>query len=138
MSPRETIMQFLKAELDGIGAGVDVYRSRLVPVTRTANKALLLYWSRDQIIEATVGNTLIRQLTVHTDIIARGALPDSLADATVVAAHAIVMADPTCNGASGDIEEIDMRAELESADQDAAIVRRAYVVKYVSAKNADT
>lgn len=137
MSSRaETIMQFLATALAGVN-GVTVYRSRNVPVEKANAPWVNLYWSQDRISGSTIGNTCTRELLVHTVIGARGAAPDSLADAARVAVHAAMMADRTCGGNARAMEEVAFTCRQASADDDAALLERVYEVKYESAVNSD-
>lgn len=134
---REAILDALLAKLATV-ANVAEYRSRLDPVDRSEGVAALLYPESEQTQEAGIGKTLIRRLAVRVDVIARGAVPDEVADAAVSGCHAAIMADPTLAGACTTIEEAGIDWAMESADLDAVRVSRRYDVIYTLRLDDDT
>lgn len=134
---REAILDALLAKLATV-SNVAEYRSRLDPVDRSEGIAALLYPESESTQDSGIGQTLIRRLTVRVDVIARGAVPDEVADTAVGACHAAIMADTTLAGACVAIEEAGIDWEMESADQDAVRVSRRYDVVYSVKLNDDT
>jgi len=95
-SKREQILAAVKTKLATL-TGVAVYRSRLTAATREEGLVIVLSWETDT--PEGKSNALIPwQLGIAVRVIARGAEPDSLADATTVAAHAKVMEDENLGG----------------------------------------
>jgi len=127
-SKREQILSALKTRLTAI-AGATVYRSRLTAATREEGVVIVLSWESD-----TAGgraNSLIDwQLSLRVVVIARGPVPDSVADATAVAAHAKVMEDENLSGLCLGIEPLAQELELAEADQDAGAITLRYLIRY--------
>ena len=77
----------------------------------------------------------LRTLKVKIVVIARGDVPDSIADTAVGSIHQAIMVDPTCGGLAGVIYDDSIKTEMELADQNAVRVEMLYTVKYSTVIN---
>ena len=138
MSARETILTAVMTALAGTdGVGIHLYRSRTRAVAADAALALLVRPVAET-PEQIVITFMDRRLDVELSILARGDIPDSLADATVVSAHGKLMADRTLGGAALDVEEGPTEWDFAAADTDLCEVRMRFTVAYRTADNSLT
>ncbi|MGH8569621.1 MAG: hypothetical protein ACREXU_16840 [Gammaproteobacteria bacterium] len=134
---REQIVAAIAATLTGTPAGSSVFRSRAIPITRELSPAIVVTPVSES-TEAQIGSRSDRRLQVRVEVIARGAVPDSVADATCVSAHSKILADTRLGGLCFDIEETASEWEIEDADLDAVSVATTYTVVYrTQLKNID-
>jgi hypothetical protein len=70
------------------------------------------------------------RLTVQIMVIARGLVPDQLADPTVKSLHAKLMADITLNNLAFDILPVSQTFQIVESDQPTGIVSCLYAVRY--------
>lgn len=99
MNPvRERVLREIVTRLASAIAPIPVLRMPAVPVTREASPALLLFVDGDS-ITAHANHLVDRLLIVRLAVVARGADAFDVADQTLVAAHAAMLADPNLGGA---------------------------------------
>lgn len=85
-SIRDQILDYIVDQLNLV-SGVDAVRSRLAPVRREEGTRVIVTPEDESVVElATIG--IERTLTVKTSIIARGNIPDQVADAVAVKVYA--------------------------------------------------
>lgn len=128
-SLREQIVAAIAATLTGTPAGSNVFRSRAIPIGRSLSPAIVVT-PVSEATEAQIGSRSDRRLQVRVEVIARGAVPDSLADATCVSAHSKIMADTRLGGLCIDIEEAGAEWDFDDADLDAVSVATTYAVVF--------
>lgn len=129
-SKREKIVRAIMDALAPIpGVGGRVFRSQADPNPRELTPFISVHWTNEQRSDDTV-QLMGRQLTVEVAVYTLGDVPDSLADDIVVAAHKLIMADPSLGGLAIDTMLDDASAEIIAADFPAAKVTHAYVVKF--------
>ena len=63
-------------------------------------------------------------------VIARGTIPDNLADATIESLHSKLLTDPTVGGLAIDIRPSTTTFELIEADQPAGLIMCEFEVDY--------
>lgn len=115
LSRREQIIRALDASLASLPGVTGVYRSRVEAYSRDESPALTieagqaipvihaqckLDWSMDLLVSAY----------------ARGAVPDTAADAVLTAAHGLLMADRTVGGLAINLSPGPVTTDLERAD----------------------
>ena len=128
-SVRERILLDLVTRMTSAIAPVPVLRMPAVPVTREASPALLLFVDGDNI--ATRANHLVdRLLIVRLTAVARGADAFDVADRTLVAAHAAMLADPNLGGMAIAVREVDCEWEFDDADAGAVALPARYEIRY--------
>tara|TARA_B100001094_G_scaffold39797_1_gene34391 strand:- start:4258 stop:4680 length:423 start_codon:yes stop_codon:yes gene_type:complete len=130
-SKRERILAALKTTLAGTtGVGTRIYRSRAEPTTRAESPAIVVEWTNDQpSIRGTTGH-IDWTLRVRVVVIARGTIPDNLADATIESLHSKLLTDPTVGGLAIDIRPSTTTFELIEADQPAGLIMCEFEVDY--------
>ncbi len=104
-SVRERVLREVVARLSSAIAPVPVLRMPAVPVTREASPALLLFVDGDS-ITAHANHLVDRLLIVRLAVVARGADAFDVADLSLVAAHAALLADPNLGGLAIAVREI--------------------------------
>jgi len=129
-SLREQIVAAVAATLTGTPAGSSVFRSRSIPITRALSPAIVVTPLVESNPTMTMGGRAQRQLEVRVEVIARGAIPDSLADATCVSAHTKIMADTRLGGLCIDIQEGGSEWVIQDADLDTVQIQTTYTVLY--------
>lgn len=127
-SRREQIIEAILGQLEEI-SGVGVYRSRLTALSRAESPAIVVRWEKDDVTKRN-NDLSERELVVVVDVIARGAVPDSVADQYCVSGHAKVMEDENIGGAlftrpMGDVCEMP-----QDTDLDGVVVSMRYLIGY--------
>lgn len=128
-------MQEIMSKLINTPAGTNVFRSRTEALTRAESPSIVVRAARED-VEQQLAQRMHRRLQIQVDVILRGAVPDSLADDTIVDVHSKLMADQRL--VSGDppvglceyIEELGTEWTIGSADLDAALVTLGYEIEY--------
>lgn len=128
-SLREQIVAAIAATLTGTPAGSNVFRSRSIPIGRSISPAIVVTPAVEA-IKTLLSTRTDRRLDVRVEIIARGAIPDSLADATCVSAHTKIMTDTRLGGLCINIEESGSEWSIQDADLDAVSVVTTYTVLF--------
>ena len=129
---REKILAQLFKVLDDITVttNINVYRSRVVPLSRGEVPAIVIEPVSDTVEQNTSLPTLDHSLTVRVSVIVRGDVPDNVADETVESLHSKVMADLTVNNLAIDVQPSDTSFELLDADQPGGVIDIEYIVRY--------
>lgn len=130
ISIREQILQSLATTLASLpGVGGRVYRSRVAAFSRDEAPALVIEAGQ---CTPTPANQC--RLSWALDLIvssyARGTIPDTKADATLTAAHALIMADRTVGGLAFDLLPAQQTTDLERADADACWLTAVYRIQF--------
>jgi hypothetical protein len=112
-----------------------VYRSREAALARAEGPAIVIR-PDNEAVEFKAGVLAMRDLTVTMEVIARGQVPDQIADPIVAAMHAKVMADPTLGGRVARTIEDGTKWEFEEADMNAVSVQVRYKLRYLTAANS--
>jgi hypothetical protein len=136
-SRREQIIEAIRVKLATI-VGVTVYRSRITAINRGEGVAIVIRPAPPPLGEEVTqrNNDLSeRELLVAVEIIARGAIPDQVADPFSVSAHAKVMEDQTVGGLCLRMRELGTQWFLDDADLDACIVSTRYLIHYRTVAN---
>jgi len=129
-SKREQILaKFAQVLAATAGVAGRVYRSSPEPSTLDETPCLEIRWSAENASPETVPQ-LERTLTVHVSVLARGDVPDTEADAVIVSAHALIMADPSLGGLAIDTRLDSAGFEFVSADQTGGRLTHDYAVKF--------
>jgi hypothetical protein len=133
-SKREQIMQAIVTRLNTT-AGVNgrVYRSAPDPSPREECPFIAVSWSTENASPDTVPQ-LERTLTVSVSVFTRATslsgVADSDADAILVSAHSLLMADTQLGGLAIDMRLEDADTEIVAADMPAAKTTHQYSVKF--------
>ena len=108
------------------------HRSPPTGIHREQSPALLLFPESDAITRQ-VNDRVERQLVVRLVALARETgteAPESVADRLLVAAHAVLFADPNLGGLCLGIRELDCEWDVEDADATAAAIPARYQITY--------
>ena len=133
MSRREDILAALQSRLNGVGAAT-AYRSREAAVARAEGVVILLRPEAEDVESLGVlPSVSSRSLVVVVTVIARGDIPDHIADPIITAAHAALMADTTLGGLTAQVCEESTKWDFEQADQTAVAVEIRYRIRYHTA-----
>lgn len=129
LSIREQIVQALATSVAALPVVTGVCRSRVEAYSRDESPALTIEagqaiptihalckidWSMDLLVSAY----------------ARGAVPDTAADAVLTAAHALLMADRTVGGLAINVTPGPVTTDLERADAASCWMTAVYTVTY--------
>lgn len=132
LSRREQIIQALDASLASLPGVTGVYRSRVEAYSRDESPALTieagqaipvihaqckLDWSMDLLVSAY----------------ARGAVPDTAADAVLTAAHGLLMADRTVGGLAINLSPGPVTTDLERADAASCWMTAVFTITFRTA-----
>ncbi|MDX2074701.1 MAG: hypothetical protein SFX19_10135 [Alphaproteobacteria bacterium] len=125
---REQILAAIKTALTGTtGVDVRIYRSRPEAISRGESPAILIEPVGNSPVQPVIG-FLDNVFTVRISVIARGAVPDQVADPTIASLHAKIMADLTLGGLAMDIQPGATNYLIEEGDQPAAVISCDYNV----------
>jgi hypothetical protein len=131
-SRREQIMEAIRVKLATL-SGITVYRSRLTALSRAESPAIVVRPEKEDIVKRN-NDLSERELVLVIDVIARGAVPDSIADQYCVSAHAKIMEDETLGGLTLFTRELGTVWEMpQDTDVDAVVIPMRYLVSYRTA-----
>lgn len=134
MSMRENILAAVLAIADPI-ANATAYRSREAALARMEGAAILIRPEEETVVTLGYGASQ-RDLVVLAEVIARGQIPDKVADPIVQAFHAALMVDPTLGGLVARTIEESTKWNFEIADQNAVAIEIRYRVRYLTPVNS--
>jgi len=133
-SRREQILlALLEAVQPSVTAlGATLHRSPTVALTRAQCPALVLFPESEACTERS-NDRVTRELTVRLVALARGvppAVPETVADELLTAAHQALFADRNLGGLAIGIREMECEWEVEDADAVVAAIPARYCVIY--------
>jgi len=129
-SRRESIMAHITSLLAGtVGVSTRIYRSRTEAFARAESGAIVIEPGIDR-AQVIANCKLEWSLEVNIAVYFRGAIPDQLADPTIVSLHSKVMADRTLGGRAIDIVPTSVDPQIQPGDQPSAWIVCAYLVRY--------
>lgn len=132
----EDIIQAVLAKVQTV-SGVTVYRSRWTAISRSESPAIVVRPEKEDIVKRN-NDLSERELTLVVEVIARGTVPESVADQYCVSAHTKIMEDQTFSGKALLTREIGTVWESQEADLDAAVVLKRYLLCYRTVANTLT
>lgn len=106
-----------------------VYRSRVEAFSRAESTAVLVEPISDQAEQTTIPR-LDWALTVRVAVVARGAIPDQVADPFAEEVHARMTADLSLGGLAMDVQPVGVSFEMIGADQPAGVISMDFRVLY--------
>jgi hypothetical protein len=122
-------MEAIRAKLATL-SGITTYRSRLTALSRAESPAIVVRPEKEDIVKRN-NDLSERELVLVVDVIARGAIPDSIADQYCVAAHAKIMEDESLGGLTLFTREIGTVWEMpQDTDLDAVVIPMRYLIGY--------
>jgi hypothetical protein len=125
----ESILEYLATRLSAV-SGASFYRSREEAIAKAEGVAGLLFPGDET--SDYLGSFAKRTVKINVSVIARGQIPDQVADPVRVAAFAAIMADRTLGGLCANIFDEETRWELAEADQNAVEVTTMFRVIYMT------
>lgn len=133
-SIREQILVKIVTVLAGTsGVGSNIFRSRVIPLTRTDAPSIVVRPSNGMEHVTLLGSLVAeRLLSVDIEIYVRGDPADSLVDPIISSAHAKIMADTTLGGLCARITEQGSQWADKEADLTAGVLTVQYQIKYLS------
>lgn len=135
-SRRESIMAHITSTLAGtVGVSSRIYRSRSEAFARAESGAMVIEAGTDR-AQVIANCKLEWSLDVNIAIYFRGAVPDQLADPTIVSLHSKLMADRTLGGRAIDIVPTSVDPQIVAGDQPSAWIVCSYTVRYRSSAAA--
>ena len=130
-SKRENILaRILTIVTPTTGISNRAYRDRVVALTRTATRSILIEGIRESAEQNTSLPTLDWSLTVRCSVIVRSSTPVTTSDATVVNMHSRIMADLTLNGYAIDVQPNNVDIQTIDSDQPTGVIACEYLVRY--------
>jgi len=131
MSNRENILAALQAKFDKLGSGVTSWRSREAALARAEGPAIITH-PEEESAELLANGMVRRDFGVVVTVIARGQIPDKVADGVVERMHNTLTADQTLGGLCARIVEESTKWDFENADMSACIVEVRYRFRYIT------
>lgn len=127
----EQILEALNTKLTAANTGATVFRSRGAALALTEGSAILIEPEEEPVkyIGVTVS---MREFMARLTILARGPIPDQVADSVRIPMHASVMSDPTLGGLVQRIVEDRSEWTIEEADQTAVRLEVRYKFIYAT------
>lgn len=128
---REAILDYITT-LIGTIEDATAYRSREAAFDRSEGVGILVKPEDEQTELRSMfgGSTVLRSLTVVVTILARGAIPDQIADPIIAGVHAAITADRTLGGRCALVIEHSTKWDFEVADQTAVAAELRFIVRY--------
>lgn len=127
---RDQIMgKLLSLLFDTTDAGQSVFRARVEPLTRDDLPAIIIR-PKQEMVQSLAMDIVERMLTAEVEIYVRGDVPDQLAEAIILQAHALLMKDRTLGGLCARIIERETQWEFADADNPASKMTVSYEIKY--------
>ena len=137
---RERILAKIKTDLAGTtGVGTRIYRSRAEAFTRSETPAIIIEPISDTPQDtSSFYNSVTHELRIRITVVARGAVPDNVADPTIESMHNKVLSDPTLGGLCIDIRASTTSFEILEADQPAGVISCEFDIEYRTLYNSLT
>lgn len=127
---REQILAYIFTELQTVTAATGgVFRSRVQALSRAQTPSIVVEPVSDKPDASMVG-AIQWSFLVRVAVIARGDVPDQLADPVVSAINAALLADKSLGGLSMDIEPASVTFELLNGDQPVGVISLGYTIDY--------
>jgi len=130
MTTREQLLEAIETLLEPVPNAV-VYRSREAAMAREEGVAILIR-PAEELVENGAQDVIFRQFRVEITVIARGQVPDQVADPAVEALHSALLADQTLGGLCARIFEEETKWDFEVADQNAVAAVIRYRITYAT------
>lgn len=127
---RENILAALLGLCNGAG-GATAYRSREAAFSRSEGVSVLVVPS-EEIVENQTQRLTVRDFSVLITVIARGTVPDQVADPVVQAVHAAIAADQTLGGRVARIIEEQTKFDFEVADKNSVAAELRFRFRYMT------
>lgn len=135
MTADENILAYVLKLLQGV-PDATAYRSREQAVDRSEGNVIVLKPEEAPAeLRASAGGLVLINLTFAVTIIARGDVPDQIADPIRQALHAAIMADRTLGNRAALTMLLSTKWDFEVADGTAVAVEMRYVVRYQTNAN---
>jgi hypothetical protein len=128
---RKQILQAVKTKLVSLPgvADADVYRSRDTAFSRAKTPAVVIEWVSDTPNVEALG-IVTWSLLVSIRVIARGEIPDDVADPIVQDIHTKLTADLSLGGLSMDIQPATVQNDISEADLNLGVISCGYRITY--------
>lgn len=127
---RETLLAYLATVLQPI-PNAAVYRSREAALALSEGVAVLIR-PAEELVDNRNARLAYRRFLVTVSVIARGLIPDQVADPILLAVQAAVMADNTLGGNCARVLEKETKWDFEVADQNAVAAVISYEIVYAT------
>lgn len=127
---REQILTTIATLLQPVSNAV-VYRSREAALAIEEGVAILIRPS-EEIIDNVSQPTVFRTFRIEISVIARGTIPDQMADPALLAMQTALLADQTLGGLVARIFEEETKWDFEVADQNAVAAVVRYRILYAT------
>jgi hypothetical protein len=112
-------------------ANAAVYRSREAALARAEGIAILIRPEED-LVDNIARDVVFRSFRVLITVIARGDIPDQVADPARLAVNATLLADQTLGGLSARVFEEETKWDFEVADQNAVAAVMRFRIRYAT------
>lgn len=128
---REQILAAIQTALAGTeGVDARIYRSRPEALSRAESPALLI----EPVSNVPVGQYSVGPVdnvfSVRISVVARGGVPDQLADPVIASLHSKIMADTSLGGVAIDVEPGPTNYVIDDSDQPAAVISCLFNVRH--------
>lgn len=111
-------------------AGVEHYRDIVSAIDSADQLALVVEQGDEPAPQRDTISTYERQIEINVSAVAKGKEPYSRADAPLLAAHNLILADRLLGGLAMDIEEGQTSRQREKLEREVGLVTKTYTVVY--------
>ncbi len=131
-SKRETILAAITTLLETIPGTGGVFRAKQPPIVRDDNPIIVFDWS-GEIPNETVIPFMDWQLSVRIEIVARGIIPDQVADPIINLVYAALMSNPTISGNAMDTFPVQVGNNPVEVDNGGTVIIMDFRIKHRTA-----
>lgn len=129
------IADHIETLLAGV-SGVTMHRDIVRAIDRAEQLALVVEQGDEPAPQAEFVGTRERLVEIKVSVVAKGSAPYSLADAPLVAAHNLIMADRSLGGLALDIDEGPTNRQRDALEREVGVITKTYTVAYRTASDS--
>lgn len=129
------IADHIETLLAGV-SGVTTHRDIVRAIDRAELLALVVEQGDEPAPQVEFIGTSERSIEINVSVVAKGGAPYSRADAPLLAAHNLIMADRSLGGMALDITEGPTNRQRDALEREVGVITKTYTVAYRTASDS--
>lgn len=129
------IADHIETLLSGV-SGVTIHRDIVRAIDRAEQLALVVEHGDEPAPQVEFIGTTERAVEINVSVVAKGSAPYSRADAPLLAAHNLIMADRSLGGLALDINEGPATRQRDALEREVGVITKTYTVAYRTASDS--